>query len=61
MSGKPVQQQESCYDCDSTYKITFWENETNGFPKFCPFCGGVKEEESDDDIPDIDKESLYDE
>ncbi len=62
MSDKPIQEHSVCYECESEYKVTFKESATSGFPRFCPFCGGVIDNKSDDDDDqDIDKESLYDE
>lgn len=37
-----------CTDCESQYKLSYDPNDTNGLPKFCPFCGSEAYEVEDD-------------
>lgn len=46
----------TCENCDSSYKITWDENQTEDDPKFCPVCA----EYILDDTEDIDCDSMDD-
>jgi hypothetical protein len=43
-------EKKDCHYCESHYKVVFDLEETNGGPRFCPFCG----EECYDDEKEID-------
>jgi NAD-dependent SIR2 family protein deacetylase len=50
----------SCPNCESQYAVEFMEENINGKPDYCPFCGEEIPEESDFDDED-DEEQTEDE
>jgi ubiquitin len=55
-----------CGACESKYKIIYFEDETTGDIKLCPFCGEAAEEFAEtnaalvsEDNKNIDDETLY--
>jgi hypothetical protein len=46
-----------CLSCESTYSISFMEEMVSqDLPEYCPFCGEIIEELSEDYIEDDDDE-----
>ena len=41
----------TCDNCDSMYTVTFKEEDTTGYPEYCPFCGESIVEDEDDYEP----------
>lgn len=39
----------TCDFCESEYKLMYDLDETNGHPKFCPFCGSDVVDDSADE------------
>lgn len=52
-----------CAACESKYRMIYFEDETTGDIKMCPFCGEPAEEFAEtnaEDIPaDLDEETIY--
>jgi len=52
-----------CSACNSQYKILYFEDETSGDMRFCPFCGDPAEEYSEtnpiDQATNVSEETLY--
>ncbi len=44
----------TCDFCESDYKLMYDLDDTNGHPKFCPFCGTdvVEDDEDESDYDD---------
>lgn len=45
-----------CEFCESEYKLMYNLDDTNGHPKFCPFCGSDVYDEEDSEEYDRDEE-----
>ena len=46
----------TCYMCESVYKLTYESNDVTSLPKFCPYCGS----DAYDDSVEEDDEYLND-
>ena len=46
----------TCVYCESVYKVIYDEEETNGQPRFCPFCGEEPYEAEDELMAELEDE-----
>ena len=56
MKGGVVELDVLCQSCDSTFRVSYHENDTIGSPQYCPFCN----ESLDEDDLDEDREQEID-